>query len=82
MKKTNANVFMLTIVVAIVATAIVNVITFIVGLPALVMCSFFLLCVAGIAVMVEQKQWILLAIICIGMCIIVTGISWQAGLTL
>jgi len=81
MKKTNANIFMLTVVVAVVATAIVNLITFIVGLPALVMCSFFLLCVAGIAVMVEQKQWVLLGIMCIGICIIVTGICWEAQLS-
>ena len=81
-KKTNANAFMLAVLISICAVVVINIITALIGLPALIMCSCFLLFAASIAVMVEQRQWVFLIVICIGMCIIITGVSWQAGLTL
>lgn len=81
-KKSNANAFMLAVLFSFVAVVVINVITALIGLPALVMCCAFLLWTAGIAVMVEQRQWVFLIVMCIGMCIIITGISWQAGLHL
>jgi hypothetical protein len=81
-KKSNANAFMLAVLISITAVVVINFITALIGLPALIMCSAFLLFTASIAVMVEQKNWVFLIIICLGMCIIITGVSWQAGLTL
>lgn len=81
-KKSNANGFMLVVLFSVSAVVVINIITALIGLPALVMCSCFLLFAASIAVMVEQKQWVFLIAMCIAMCIIITGISWQAGLTL
>ena len=82
LEKNPANLFMLTIITSVTAVVAINIITALIGLPALIMCSGFLLFAASIAVMVEQKQWVLLTIILVGMCIIITGVSWQAGLHL
>lgn len=81
-KKSGANTFMLAVLIGITALVIINIITALIGLPALIMCSAFMVWTASIAVMIEQRQWVFLIIMCIGICIVITGVSWQAGLTL
>ena len=80
--KSNSAIFMITVLLAVCGTAIVQIIEAFVGLPAMVLCSAFLLWTAGIAVMVEQRQWVFLIVMCIALCIIITGITWQGNLSL
>jgi len=82
LEKNSANLFMLIAITSVSAVISIHLLIAMVGLPTIIFCSAFILFTASIAVMVEQKQWMMLGLIVFGFCCIIYGIVHQAGLTM